>query len=304
MLLTDLIRQNVEKFGEYSLFYFEDQVYSNVDTQKAAQRIGQELQREGIEKGDRVIVCMPNRPEVIFSYQGILQTGAIVIPVMFLLHPQEIQFIVSDSETRAIITSSILLPKILESISGLQVKPKIFVVDGNQQDTNELGIQVINLTERILTEAAEQSNIDLNENDVAVILYTSGTTGKPKGVMLTHRNLYSNADSAAKLYEDEERGTTLGVLPLAHVYGFTVSNTLFLRGSTMVVFSKYDLDDVCRAIEKHKVKSFSAVPAMIHNMVASSVTEKYDLSSLESVGSGLCTLTCYLDLCIPKKIQC
>src|SRR5699024_3495419 len=125
----------------------------------------------------------------------------------------------------------------------------------------------------------------LKEDDMAVILYTSGTTGKPKGVILTHKNLYSNtANGLALRDEDEERGTTLGVLPLAHIYGFGVMNGLLMQGNSVVIFSKFDAEEVFKAIEKFKIKSFAGVPAMVYAMVYNPNADQYDLSSLETVG--------------------
>lgn len=96
---------------------------------QSAKQIASVLNQHGIAQKDRVLVCMPNRPDVIFSYQGILLTGAIVIPVMFLLHPQEIHYILKDLEAEGVITSRELFPKIAEAVKGLVQPPKIFVVD-------------------------------------------------------------------------------------------------------------------------------------------------------------------------------
>lgn len=281
MILTDLMQQNIDKYGEYPFLYFGEKVITNVETAQFAGRFAAVLNKHGVQKGDRVVVCMPNSPDVIFSYQGIMRTGAIVIPVMFLLHQQEIHYILKDSEAKAVITSSMAYSKVKKAVAGLENPPKIFVVE---EVKDEDAINVYKEAEGL---QPIETSVPLTESDVAVILYTSGTTGKPKGVMLTHKNLYSNAATSASLQqEDEERGTTLGVLPLAHVYGFTVTNACFLLGASIVIFAMFNLEEVCKAIEKHKVKAFSAVPAMIHGMLTSPITDKYDLSSLESVGSG------------------
>lgn len=280
MILTDLMQQNIDKYGEYPFLYFGEKAITNVETAEYAGQFAAVLTQHNIKKDDRVVVCMPNCPDVIFSYQGIMRTGAIVIPVMYLLHQQEIHFILQDSEAKAIITSSMLYSKVKKACDGLSKRPKIFVVD---EVNDEEAIVVYSEAESL---DPIETRVSATESDVAVILYTSGTTGKPKGVMLTHKNLYSNASTSASLQEDEERGTTLGVLPLAHVYGFTVTNACFLLGASIVIFAMFNLEEVCKAIEKHKVKGFNAVPAMIHAMLMSPITEKYDLSSLESVGSG------------------
>ena len=276
MLLKDLLDTNIAQHGEYPFLYFKNKQYTNVETQQYADHFASGLHQIGIEKGDRVIVCMPNCPEVVFSYQGISRAGAIIVPVMFTLHPKEIHYIALNSGAKAIITSSHVLEKVENALEGLPTTPIVIVVD--QPSTNKTKNFYDCLTQNSTATNGE-------ENDTAVILYTSGTTGNPKGVLLTHKNLYSNAANSAK-HSELERGTTLGVLPLAHVYGLTVSNVCFITGSSIVVFSKFDIKEVFTAIEKHKVKTFSAVPAMIHAMVSYPDADSYDISSLESVGSG------------------
>ena len=121
-------------------------------------------------------------------------------------------------------------------------------------------------------------------------------------MLLTHKNLYSNAENSAK-HNETERGTTLGVLPLAHVYGLTISNICFLSGSSIVIFSSFDPKAIFRVIEKYKVKTFSAVPAMIHAFVltAEALTQIRS-SSLESVNSGSAPLPVALSACVLNKI--
>ncbi|MFC7392889.1 class I adenylate-forming enzyme family protein [Scopulibacillus cellulosilyticus] len=282
MLLTDLLKKNIETFGEYPFLYFENHSYSNLETLTYAKKAAWGLRHLGIKKGDRVIVCIPNMPEVIFSYQAIARIGAVIVPVMYLLHGKEIGYIAGHSEAKAIITSSEILPKVKVGLSESKVKPSIITVD-QVPDEDVIGFyELLTLADENETAAESDENID--KNDTAVVLYTSGTTGKPKGVRLTHKNLYSNAESAA--VNNKDRGTTIGVLPLAHVYGLTTSNVCFLTGSSIVIFSKFDVSKVFQAIETYKVRSFSVVPAMVHAMLSSPDANLYDLSSLERVGSG------------------
>jgi long-chain acyl-CoA synthetase len=303
MILSELLEENVQKYGEYPFLYFGENEHSNIEIQRQANQFAAVLNQFGIGNGNRVVVCMPNCPEVIVSYQGIARAGAVTVPVLFVLHAKEIEFIVKNSEAKAIVTSEELLPKITEALCELKERPKLFVVSSNregsqsnaildQTDVNALRKQdIYNFHDTISSVSDKALNQilkimkSIQEHDPAVILYTSGTTGKPKGVILTHRNLYSNAKSSAES-SDGERGTTLGVLPLAHVYGFTVTNICCLLGSSIVIFNRFQVEAVFRAIEKYKVKTFSAVPAMIHALVTSPIADQFDLSSLESVGSG------------------
>lgn len=280
MLLTNLLEENIKKFGEYPFLYCSDQIYSNLDVASFARQIAKGLRSMGIERGDRIFVCMPNCPEVLFSYQGILRAGAIVVPVMFLLHAKEMAYILEDSKAKVVITSSFALPKVQSAIQQSSSKPAVIAVD---VATNE---QVINLYDFMDRSRSEDYLMpEILQDNLAVILYTSGTTGDPKGVMLTHQNLYFSAESSAAL-NTEGRGTTLGVLPLAHVFGFTVSNISYILGNSIVVFAKFEPEEVFRAIERYRVRNFSTVPTMIHAMVMNQTSKSYDLSSLQSVTSG------------------
>ncbi|WP_409292815.1 class I adenylate-forming enzyme family protein [Peribacillus sp. SCS-37] len=278
MTLKELLEVNIDKFGEYPFLYYREKQYTNLETKKYADQLASGLQsRLGITKGDRVVVCMENCPEVIFSYQGITRSGAVNVPVMFTLHPREIHYIIKNCEAKAVICSAYTAEQVKKSLEGLENPPAIIAAD---LPSSEGVLSLYDLmTDNTLKEAEE------NDEDTAVILYTSGTTGNPKGVLLTHKNLYSNAVNSSE-HSRAESGITIGALPLAHVYGLTISNACFLTGSSVVIFSKFNPKEIFLAIEKYKIKSFSAVPAMIHAMVSYPKADDYDTSSLESVGSG------------------
>lgn len=286
MILTELPDYNLEQYGDYPFLYFQGRVYSNREALDAANRFAAGLQAQGIGPGDRVIVCMPNCPEVFIAYQAVLRAGAVVLPVMYVLHSREIGFIAEASDASAVVTTDATLPAVREAVGGLGQPPRLFVF-GAGTTSSESDADIIDADQLIAAPAAAPAPVEASPDDTAVILYTSGTTGQPKGVMLTHRNLYSNAAAAASLAPpDEPAGTTLGVLPLAHIYGFTTANVLYLRGSAIVVMPRFDTQAVFKAIQDHRVTRFSAVPAMIYAMVNDPAADDYDLSSLESVGSG------------------
>lgn len=292
MILTDLLENNVEQFGEYPFLFYRDKALSNRDLLDAANRLAAALKQRGIGAGDRVMVCMPNCPEVFIAYQAIMRAGAIVLPVMYVLHPREIGFIARASEASAVITSQLLLNNMTEAVRDMDQPPLLLVSGLAEHPTAIDKVPVEDLQSIMVAATPDKPGITPKPDDLAVILYTSGTTGQPKGVMLTHRNLYSNAAAAVTLAEEEQEGedeapgTTLGVLPLAHIYGFTMANTLFMRGSSVVVLPKFEVRAVCLAIQEHRVKRFSAVPAMLYALITDPATADYDLSSLESVGSG------------------
>ncbi|MDF2789419.1 MAG: AMP-dependent synthetase and ligase [Neobacillus sp.] len=293
MRLNDLLETNIRQFGEYPFLQFKEKQYTNTECKMFADQFASKLMKHGIAVGDRVIVCMPNCPEVIFAYQGITRAGAIIVPVMFTLHPKELHYIALNSGAKVVITSSLILGNVEKALEGLPSKPLIVVVD---QPTSEGGINFYDVKD----EASFVPGSEGHEDDTAVILYTSGTTGNPKGVLLTHKNLTSNAQNSVN-HNELERGTTIGVLPLAHVYGLTISNICLLMGSSIVIFSNFDTEEVFKAIDKYEVKNFSAVPAMIHALVSYPHADHYNTSSLESVSSGSAPLPVALLHAFEKK---
>ncbi|NMP23305.1 long-chain-fatty-acid--CoA ligase [Sulfobacillus harzensis] len=275
-VLTRVLRDNVEEFGEYPFLYDGDLVYSNAESLRQSERIRDLLVAAGIQPGDRVLVSMPNRAEVFFVYQGAMMAGAVVVPVMYLLGRPEIAHIMRDAEPAGVFIDDSSLDKVLGASEDAGLAPRIWSADPSDR--------VAWLWERGDYPAAAPP--ELREQDLAVILYTSGTTGAPKGVMLTHKNLYANAQQVIASSPDRDRGVTLGVLPLAHIFGFTVSTVTAMLGSSIVIFRKFDVRQVFEAIQRYRVRGFSAVPAMLYAMVQSPEADRFDLSSLETVSSG------------------
>lgn len=307
MLLTDLLDFSFEQYGEYPFLYFNDTTYTNKETSVFSKKISVLLRNLGICDGERVMVSLPNCPEVIFSYQGILRAKNVVVPVMFLLHPSEIHFILNDCKAKAIVTSSLVLPKLVEAAKNLPYEPIFIVVDHIPNIKDYENVDIVELHKAIeLINEDEEAAMHASESDLAVILYTSGTTGRPKGVMLTHKNLYSSARTSYEMSienGDYEPSTTIGVLPLAHIYGFTTMNTNFLLGNSVDIFPTFDVEKLFQSIEKYKVKNIGLVPAMIHAMVFAPQSNKYDLSSLESVISGSASLPVAIIQAFKKKFN-
>ena len=298
MKLSQLLDKNIQDFGEYPFIFYGGKQYTNVETKKYANQLANGLRKHGVDKGERVIIIMPNSPEVLFAYQGITRAGAVIVPVMYSLHPKEIAFIANNCGAKLIITSSLLLNNISQAIELMDIRPSVLVTDAPTTDQAQNFYEFLSHSHDWNEELVKEVVPD----DTAVILYTSGTTGNPKGVRLTHKNLYSNADNSA-IHSNVERGTTLGILPLAHVFGLTISHTCYIVGSSVVVFPRFEPEEVLAAIEAHKVRTFSVVPAMIHALVAFPQADKYDTSSLESVSSGSAPLPLALLTAFEQKFD-
>jgi long-chain acyl-CoA synthetase len=277
MNLAMLGEENVRRFGEYVAVHFEGRDITNVEQQRAAGRVANALRRLGVGVGDRIVVLLPNCPEVTQAYGGILRVGAVIVPVVFLLSADEVQHILVDSEAKVVITSSELASKV-EGWAG-----SVVLVGGG-------GSQGLAWEELISRESDVASIAERDDVDLAVILYTAGTTGRPKGVALSHGNLASNARSAASLYELDRDAWALSVLPLSHSYGLTVMNAGNILGTRGVLLRWFTPDCVLETIERFRVQSMAGVPTMYVYLLNYPEADRFDTSSMRSWGSGAAPL--------------
>lgn len=300
-VLYDLAIYNCSRFGPFTQFLYEDQQtvreYTNIEVAKEATQLAAGLRSLGIRPGDRVLMMMPNRPEVVIGYQAIARAGAVIIPVLPLLKGPEVSFIAENSGAKAILTSALLLPLLQGALAGVPEMRYIISTDRTTSEENPTSSgtpQVLAYADVVARGAGKEAQymthldgIVPNSDDTAVILYTSGTTGRPKGVMLSHRNLVSNALSGrGPEYEQRSEEIQLAILPLAHAFGIVALNVYYVSGVKVVMHPRFDAVAVLSAIEHHHIASFAGVPAMFVALLYTPDAEKYDTRSLQYCVSG------------------
>ena len=284
MSLTRLVDESLERYGEYACLAFEGRRYTNAEQHAAAGRVANVLRRLGVEPGDRVLVMLPNCPEVLRSYQGILRVGGVIVPVIFLLGDREVAHILADSEARVVITSSDMLWKIEPQIGVLPSLRHVVLVDGGGDGTT------LSWAAEVGREADQAATVERRGDDLAVILYTSGTTGVPKGVALSHDNLESNARSAASLSELDRKEWAVAVLPLSHSYGLTVMNAGLILGSKVALLRWFTPDGVLSTIQEFRATSMAGVPTMFAYLLNHPDADKFDTRSMRLWGAGAAPL--------------
>ena len=284
MTLARLAEDALETYGEYVALAFEGRRYTNLDQQRAASRLAHALRRLGVGPGDRVVVMLPNCPEVIQSYGAILKCGAVIVPIIFLLGDKEVAHILADSEAKVVITSADMLWKVEGSLGVLPTLAHVLLVDGGGDGRTR------SLTEEAGAEAETFSAVDRGPDNLAVILYTSGTTGAPKGVALSHGNLESNARAAASLHELDREDWAVAVLPLSHSYGLTLMNAGHLLGTRAALLRWFHPEAVLQAIQDFKAVSMSAVPTMLLYLLNYPDAARFDTRSMRVWGSGAAAL--------------
>lgn len=284
MSLALLSDDNIQRFGEYEALAFEGRRITNMDQHRAASRVAHALVRLGVQPGDRVVVMLPNCPQVMQSYGGILRVGAVIVPVIFLLGEAEVAHIVADSEAPVVITSSDMVGKIEKQIGVLPNLRHVLLVNGGGQS----GLR--SFEEETDGESDRFEAVPRGDGDLAVILYTSGTTGTPKGVALSHANLESNARASASLFELDRERWGVGVLPLSHSYGLTVMNAGHILGTRSALLRWFNPEEVLRTIQEFRAEAMSGVPTMFVYLLNYPGASAYDTSTMRVWGSGAAPL--------------
>jgi len=232
-----------------------------------------------VDPGDSVAVYLPNLPQFVTAFHGTLRAGGVVVPINPQYKAREIRHLLRDTDAEVVVALADLVPFVEEVRDDTEVE-HIVTVGGD----TEAGTPF----ESFLAEETHEL-VERGDDDVAVQPYTSGTTGQPKGVQLTHRNLASNAEVSADLVPDgigsDDR--QLGVLPLFHIYGMTVvMNATLFGGGTYYPLPKWDAQQAVDLIEAAELTLMHGVPAMYNDVVNQPDAESFDLSSLRLCGVG------------------
>lgn len=272
-------------------------------------KIGSYLRKLGVKKGDRVAIMLPNGPQAVISYFGVLYAGGIVVQTNPLYTEREIEYQMKDSGATVIVTLDILYPRVRQAMKQTSLQhiivtavkdylpfPKSVIYPFIQ--AKQTGMKV-HVEERgtnhefkriIERETAKEQDIPFDfEEDLALLQYTGGTTGFPKGVMLTHKNLIANtAMCAAWMYKCKKgEEVMLGVLPFFHVYGMTAVMILsIMQGYKMVLLPKFDVKTTLKTIHKQRPTLFPGAPTIYIALLNDPDLKKYDLSSIDSCMSG------------------
>jgi long-chain acyl-CoA synthetase len=277
MNLARLLDDHVADYGDHDEVFFEGRWYTTGEQLDKAKRLGAGLQQLGVGPGDRVVVLLPNCPEVGISYWGSWRIGAAVTPVIFMLPPPEIHRILENSEAKVAITSPDFLANLQKAAEGVDTLEHIVLVgEEPQPDT---------LAWSDLMGAGEAEIVERDKDDLAALLYTGGTTGASKGVMLSHNNLEWTARTAAAASELDPDSVGLLSLPLSHGFGLHVSIVGILVKGRGVLLRWFDPNLMLDMIEEHKVERMAVVPTMLQLLLLTPLEER-DLSSLRSITSG------------------
>ena len=247
-------------------------------------RLAGALLQAGIQRGDRVAFLSTNCHRLLEAYYGVLEAGAILLPLNIRLSSDELAYILNDSGAKILFLEKGFLPLVESFRAKLSTVLQFVLLDAAPQ---EAWLARQNY-ERIIA-AAKPVQIDIttvDENAVAELFYTSGTSANPKGVMLTHRNIYMHALNACISIHAEPNPVELHTIPLFHANGWGVAHSLTFLGGKHVMIHRFDPIEVFRLIEKEGAQTCSLVPIMATVLVNCPERTKYNLSSLKRATIG------------------
>ncbi|SET34761.1 long-chain acyl-CoA synthetase [Salinibacillus kushneri] len=279
--LPQLLNESIKKYPNHTAMTFFQKTYSYDQLMESVKKVAASLYNLGISKGDRVAIMLPNCPQYPISYYAALMCGATIVQINPMYKSSELLHVLNDTETEVIIALDKTIPLIEAIQQQTSLQTIIDVSFENDCKFNEL------LADRQLH--VPDIQIDPKE-DIAVLQYTGGTTGRSKGAMLTHYNLVANtlqsaATSKVKTDEGEER--ILAISPLFHVYGMTSAMNLnFHIGGNLILVPKFEVEQVAQIIEQSKPTIFPGVPTMYNALLNYYKEHHFDLSVLKTCISG------------------
>jgi len=278
MHLPGMLEARASKIGDKPALIYRDQPVTYSQLLTRAQKFAHALKKLGVKPDDKVAIMLNNCPEFIVTYFACAYLGAVAVPVNIFYKERELEYLLRDSDSVALVAN----PAFAEHFSKITNKPPLFkhlIVNGAYRE----GLDFSKLeAEAPLTPFKALCK----EKDVVEILYTSGTTGEPKGTMLTHANLFFHADIIVSLLKLGDNDRALMVVPAFHGFGITVILCSLVTGSSFVLLDPFNPVEIFEQIEKHKVTFLPMVVAMYFMLINHPDRGKYDLSSLRSGISG------------------
>ncbi len=307
------LQQTAKEFPTKTAIHFLGKELSYTELYIQSLKLANYLQSIGLQKGDRVSIMLPNCPQAVIAYYGTILCGGIVVQTNPLYMERELEYQLKDSGSTYIITLDLLYPRVskMKALTNLKhiivtgIKdylpfPKNLLYPLVQKKEKQVVVKVehqgdTHLFKKIMLTALPNVTIpDINpKEDIAILQYTGGTTGFPKGVMLTHENLVANTQMCAAWMYKCKKGeeSVLGIIPFFHVYGMTaVMNLSIMQAFKMILLPKFDPTDTLKTIQKLKPTLFPGAPTIYISLLNHPELKEYDLSSIDGCISGSAAL--------------
>ncbi|KQB58937.1 MULTISPECIES: long-chain fatty acid--CoA ligase [Acidovorax] len=311
--LWDNLATNARRYPDKAALVFFGSTTSYRQLMESAERLAARLGQLGVQRGDRVVLCMQNCPQLVMAHFAILRANAVVVPVNPMNRAEELKHYITDPDTKVAITTGDLAPEMAKASNALAPGERLahLVVTqfSDAFDVNVTGIDAppeawmdwlgarhplpaleggqAHVWTDALACAEAPAALSVGPADLALLPYTSGTTGLPKGCMHLHKSIMHNTVAASLWGNGSADNVTLAVVPMFHITGMvSVMHTSIYCGATLVIMPRWDRDLAGRLISRYQVTTWTNIPTMVIDLLGSPNFASYDLSSLAYIGGG------------------
>ena len=283
MNLGKLFAESCSSYKDNRALVYENSRITYQAMDRAVNSLANRLKSMGVGKGDKVALMLPNTPEFPITYFACQKLGAVAVTLNVMSTAHELQYLLDNSDAKVLVTAAQSARRFEEIKERLATCRHLLLTEVNEGP--------LSMKKAMEDGPFEFEASDASEDDPAVMIYTSGLTGKPLGAVLTHGNLISQSRLLADLFEGSQRDTGLSLIPLFHSFG-AVANMLnpILMGACVVMLDAFSIDSIFKTIETEKITYMTAVPRVYLGMLLQEGTEKYDLSSLKYCVTGGSTM--------------
>jgi long-chain acyl-CoA synthetase len=279
--LPEVIQHSIEEYHSHPALLWNGNQVTYGDFGEAVVRLANSFKGLGLGKGDRIMVMLPNIPQFPIVYYATMLIGGVVIPINILLKYREIASLLEDSEAKAIISWNGFASEVLKAAEGLEaLKHVIFLGDQRYENAKDL-------TELISSGSNHEFHVEIGEGDVALMIYTSGVTGRPKGVEITHHAIVYHLKEMQDIFRFSSSDKFLAVHPFFQpIAQAMIMNVGLASGTSLILQPRFHPGDVLNAIQNEKITVFLGVPSMYQLITNFPSVEKFEVSSLKYAISG------------------
>jgi len=277
--LAMMLKETAARYAERVALITSDSRMTYLELERSACALGSHLRSLGLGKGDKVAIMLPNCPEFVIAYFGVQKIGGVAVTLHTQSTPYELRYLLKNSDSLCLITQGELVRRFEEIRDELPLCQHLITTGAPEQPSPFLDI----IQKGPFTIAIPE----LTGDDPAAMIYTSGLTGKPRGAVLTHQNLYTQSELLRTVVNSDERDIGLAVIPLFHSFGAVANMISPLRiGAGVVLMERFTLDGIFSMIEKEKVTYVAAVPRLFLGMFFHEKADNYRIDSLKVCITG------------------
>ena len=284
-----IVPLSVLEFRDRAEAYFGDRVgvvdgdrtFTYREYGERTHRLASALRRLGVGPGDRVSFITYNTHQLLEAYYGVLEAGAVLNPINIRLTPDDIAYILDHSASRVVVYHADFAPLVERIAPSLSSRPTFVILEAPPSGPATHEYEAL-----LASGSPDEPPAEVDENAVAELFYTSGTTGRPKGVALTHRALYLHGLQSAQSLGVTDADAILHVVPLFHVNGWGAPHWMTMVGGQHVMLRRFDPSTLLSLVERHRISYLLAVPTIFNAVLNSPDLASHDLSSLKCVLIG------------------